>query len=185
MVRALGRLKTQVVFIAIMVGLVCLPGCSIIKERQEEQKLIKKIELQQAKKQLYIEAETFYQERKLEEAKQKFLELTKRHPTLTQAYYRLGNIAFLEKRLDDAGKAFEKVVSLDPKHSKAHYNLAMIRLLQSEKHFKFYTATLRPDADVSAISKFLGHIDEFSKALSGTRSSDELDTIASAIDKRN
>ncbi|MCG8669814.1 MAG: tetratricopeptide repeat protein [Pseudomonadales bacterium] len=157
-----------------------------MQQQKEEKALTDKIEQDRKKTALYREGEQLYKEGKLDESREKFQALIELAPKFSQGHYRLGNIAFRSGQMPDAAKHFERVVELKPRHSKAHYNLAIVRLIQSEKHLKFYTATVDPTTDVSSISSFLGDIDEFSNALGNkSQKKDELDSIVGVIDKRN
>ncbi|MDX1693498.1 MAG: tetratricopeptide repeat protein [Ketobacteraceae bacterium] len=187
MVRKVGRLKRAILALLGIAFLVLSSGCAMIQERQEEERLLQDVKRDRLKSELYDAGEDFYRQGKLEEAQTEFRKMVEHFPDSIIAHYRLGNIAFRLRNLDNAAYHFEKVVELKPRHSKAHYNLALIRLLQSEEHLKFYTATVNPEADVSAISDFLGDINDFSQALNRKPSdkTDELDDIVGVIDKRN
>ena len=78
------------------------------------------------------------------------------------AMYKLGNIAYRQKKLPVARGYYEKVLARDPGYNMAQYNLAVVNLALAEKHFKYYTAMLNVDADVSKVSDLLGHIYRFS-----------------------
>lgn len=158
-------------------------GCALLPGNPEE-KLIKKVAEDQLRAQIHQKAEGAYQAGKYKEAREGFEELIDLFPEVTMAYYRLGNIFFMQRELSKSAEYFEQVIERSPRNSRAHYNLAMIRLLQSERHLKFYTATMDPAGDISAISKFLGEIDAFSNALGSDTEKDELDSIQNIIDKR-
>jgi outer membrane protein assembly factor BamD (BamD/ComL family) len=163
-----------------------LAGCAVLGQGAESAELESKVARDQLKVELYQKAEAAYQERNIDDARDMFEKLASEFPDMAVAHYRLGNIAFLERDLDSAGDYFDKAVSLKPRDPKAQYNLAMVRLLQAEKHLKFYTATADPETDIKAIATFLGAIDRFSNSLeSRSDKEDSLDSIVSVIDKRN
>lgn len=78
-------------------------------------------------------------------------------------FYRLGSISYRDGKFDSAAELFGKAIDIDPRFSKAHYNLATIRLMQAQDHFKYYTATADPKANIEPISKLIANIEEFAE----------------------
>lgn len=185
MVRSLGSLIRSGVILVFAAHLGLMSGCAVLQIDGDQKQLAEAVERDKLKAELYKKAEDAYQKREIGEAQKLFESLVAEFPDVAVAHYRLGNIAFMHKNLKAAGDYFEKAVSLKPRDSKAHYNLAMVRLLQAERHLKFYTATVDPEVDISAIATFLGAIDRFSNELNTKRTDeDSLDSIVGVIDKR-
>lgn len=185
MVRPLGSLIRCTLIAAVVALLGLGSGCASMRTNSEHVKLESRIERDKRKAELYQKAEAAYQNRDIETAKNTFESLVAEFPDLFLAHYRLGNIAFIHQDLERAGEYFREAVRIKPRDPKAHYNLAMVRLLEAERHLKFYTATVDPETDVNAISIFLGAIDRFSNSLdSKQEKEDSLDSIVSTIDKR-
>ncbi|MBL4865210.1 MAG: tetratricopeptide repeat protein [Pseudomonadales bacterium] len=98
------------------------------------------------------------------------------------AMYKLGNIAYRQKKLPVARSYYEKVMKKDPRYSMAQYNLAVVNLALAEKHFKFYTATMKTDADITSVSDLLGHIYQFSTGRSSqSDDNSSLDRLAKSL----
>lgn len=131
---------------------------------------------------LYKQAEAYYAAGQLVEADSSLKEMLKLDPAENRALYRMGTVKFRLKQLDDAANYFARVIEKDPRHSRAHYNLATIRLIQAEDHFKYFTATTDPQADVEAISKLLGAIEEFA-GLSAKKKTEEKRTLEISVDQ--
>lgn len=107
-------------------------------------------------------ADQHYQNQEFAQAAKLYKELLAVDANQPRVYYRLGNIAFREKQLRLANYYFQKSLELEPTNNKAHYNLAVTNLSIAERHFKFYTATLPADSDVSRMTQILSAIDQFS-----------------------
>jgi tetratricopeptide (TPR) repeat protein len=107
-------------------------------------------------------ADQFYQSGDYVKAEEAYQQLLKIDPKQPAAYYRLGNIAFRNKEFKRASYYFNKSLELMPRNEKAQYNLAVTFLSLAEQHFKYYTAMLPQDADVSRITHILSAIDDFS-----------------------
>lgn len=113
---------------------------------------------------LYSTAETAYSSGNLELAETKIKEALSIDPSDNRSIYRMATIKFKKGEIDDAAQLFLLVIEKDPRHARAHYNLATIRLIQAENHFKYFTATTDPKADVQAIAKLLSAFDDFAES---------------------
>ncbi len=106
-------------------------------------------------------ADQYYRNGELSLAEKAYLEALGLDDSQPIIYYRLGNISFRKKQYQQASHYFMKSLELSPRNAKAHYNLAVTFLSLSEQYFKYYSATLPPDANTSRVTRLLGHIDEF------------------------
>ena len=79
----------------------------------------------------FEKANVAYQEGRLVEAGRWFLNIVMEHPTLADAWFKLGNIYYRSGRLAAAVNAYEEVLKIDNKFEQAWFNLALTRVSQS------------------------------------------------------
>lgn len=108
-------------------------------------------------------AELAYQSGQYEKSAGLWQQVIDLDPTNVKALYRMGNANFRLGNTELARNFYEKTVEVSPRHSKAHYNLAVINLFLAEQHFKFYSATVDPSADLGNITDMLGEISRFKR----------------------
>lgn len=78
-----------------------------------------------------LNANVAYEEGRLVEAERLFLAVVFKHPTLSDSWFKLGNIYFRTGRYAAAINAYEEVLNNDLEYDKAWYNLALTRRAQS------------------------------------------------------
>lgn len=110
------------------------------------------------------QGENFYQQGKYEEAKEYFDKVIAADNDNESAHYRLGNIYFKLGNYQRALEYFNSAADLNPRNERAHYNLATLHLMLAERRLQFYTATAPDSADLSRVSKLLGHLREYSNS---------------------
>lgn len=170
--------------------LVVLSGCSSLgassqdkevtqaqKVRAEREALISQLKTH------YEQAEKHYANGELDAAEGEYQAMLALRSEEENALYRLGNIAFRKGEYEKSAGFFERVIAVNPRNGKAHYNLASIRLMQAERHFKYFAATADGKADLQKVSTLLGHIDEFAADATKKDNAAFLDRISGAIKK--
>lgn len=168
----------QRLFSIVFFCFVCLTiaGCASLMGAGQSESDYKRLDF------LYKQAEAAYAAGQMDKADSSLKEMLKIDPKENRALYRMGTVKFRLKKFDVAARYFASVIENDPRHSRAHYNLATIRLIQAEDHFKYFTATTDPQADVEAISKLLGAIEDFA-GLSAKKKTEEKRELEISVDQ--
>lgn len=73
-----------------------------------------------------------YREGRLGDAEALLLGVLDKHPTLSEAWFKLANVYYRTGRHDAAVRAYEKTVAYDTKNGRAWYNLALTRIQQAD-----------------------------------------------------
>lgn len=74
-----------------------------------------------------------YQEGRLSDAETLFIRYTNKHPSYSEAWFKLGNIYYRTGQYVAAITAYNNVVQQNPQHGKAWYNMALTRVKQAEQ----------------------------------------------------
>lgn len=110
--------------------LLFLHGCAPTRTLIQGEKSIASYEGATLEERLF-DANKAYEEGRLVEAEKLYLNIVFEHKTLSDAWFKLGNIFYRSGRYSAAINAYETVLAYDIKYEKAWYNLALTRRSQS------------------------------------------------------
>lgn len=96
-----------------------------------------------------LEANNAYNEGRLVNAERLYLNIVAEHRSLTDAWFKLGNIYYRSGRYKAAINAYETVLKYDPEFQRAWYNMALTRISQSVETLDLALANLPVDSPLS------------------------------------
>ena len=176
----------QKIFGVALILLFSLVGCSSTPDKKNseaaEQKPLIAEGIDKIQSSLQ-EAELHYKARNYVQAEALYQKVIENDPNNIKALYRLGNISFREQKWEQAQEYYRQVIQNEPRHSRAQYNLAMTHLTLAERHLKFYAAHADDSANLSAVSKLVGALQEISNPGSQSASSRSTSAQSSSLDE--
>ncbi len=90
---------------------------------------------------------TAYRDGRLGDAETLFLKAIETHPSLSEAWFRLGNIYYRTGRYDAAVRSYEHTLRYDNQNGRAWFNLSLTRLKQADTVLQVGQRTLKADAE--------------------------------------